>query len=83
MPIYTFSCSNCQEEFTRLVGIDCGGQVSCPQCGSGELRRLFRSFDYVRVTKKYDPACRSALNCVSAKRFGCGKYARNPVPPIS
>lgn len=82
MPMYTFSCRECHEEFTRLVGIDRKDQVACPQCGCKELGRLFRVFDYVRITKKYNPECRNALNCVSAKRFGCGKYASNPVPPL-
>jgi hypothetical protein len=44
---------------------------------------LFRRFNYVKITQKYHPECRNSLNCVSAKRFGCGKYAKDPVPPIS
>ena len=83
MPLYTFNCAQCHEEFTRLAGIDQKDQVTCPQCGGRELRQLYRGFNYVKIAQKYNPECRNALNCVSAKRFGCGKYAKDPVPPIS
>jgi putative FmdB family regulatory protein len=83
MPMYTFRCGQCHEEFTRLVATDCKDQVACPHCGSSELKQLFRGFNYVKITQKYHPECRNSLNCVSGKRFGCGKYAKDPVPPIS
>jgi putative FmdB family regulatory protein len=83
MPMYTFNCGHCHEEFTKLVAVDCKDQVTCPRCGGRDLKQLFRSFNYVRITQKYNPECRNALNCVSAKRFGCGKYAKDPVPLIS
>lgn len=83
MPMYTFNCSNCHEEFTKLVRVDQKGHVACPNCGCTDLQQLFRRFNYVKITQKYNPECRNSLNCVSAKRFGCGKYAKDPVLPIS
>lgn len=83
MPLYSFSCSKCHEEFTKLVRVEEKDRISCPHCGSGEIQQLFRAFNYVKITQKYDPGCRNINNCVSAKRFGCGKYAKDPVPPIS
>ncbi len=39
MPIYEFTCRNCQHRFETLVrGADA---PSCPQCGTGELDRHF------------------------------------------
>lgn len=83
MPVYSFTCNGCGEEFTRLVKtVKEKNQIKCPHCGSENLKQLFRPFNYVRITQKYHPGCNNAANCTSAKRFGCGKYASNPVPPI-
>lgn len=82
MPVFSFSCRKCGEEFTRLVRSQGKKQVGCPKCGGHDLQQLFRSFNYVKIAQKYDPACGVAWNCVSAKRFGCGKYAKNNLPNI-
>lgn len=79
MPVYSFHCKACGAEFSKFVKtVKEKGQVKCPCCDSQELRRLFRPFNYVRITEKYDPACPNASNCLSAKKFGCGKYAKAP-----
>ena len=80
MPVYSFVCKNCGEEFTKLVAIKDKDKVRCSNCKSSELRQVFGRFNYVKVSKKYNPGCNAASNCVSAKRYGCGKYAENPVP---
>ncbi len=84
MPLFTFACRNCGEEFTRLVRLQEKDGILCPHCGSRELQQLFRRFNYVKITQKYDPGCGVAWNCVSAKKFGCGKYAKTPpLPPLT
>jgi putative FmdB family regulatory protein len=80
MPVYSFVCKNCGEEFTKLVAIKDKDKVRYSNCKSSELRQVFGRFNYVKVSKKYNPGCNVASNCVSAKRYGCGKYAENPVP---
>lgn len=78
MPVYSFNCRKCGEEFTKLVRtVNAREDIKCPHCGSQELQQLFRPFNYVKITKKYNPGCANAANCVSAKKFGCGKYAKN------
>ncbi|NPV28618.1 MAG: zinc ribbon domain-containing protein [Firmicutes bacterium] len=77
MPVFSYSCKRCGEEFTKLVRRQDQEKVRCPRCGGEELQQLFRRFNYVKITQKYDPGCGVAWNCVSAKRFGCGKYAKN------
>ncbi|MGB4504001.1 MAG: zinc ribbon domain-containing protein [Syntrophaceticus sp.] len=79
MPVYTFVCQKCGEEFTKLVAIKDKDHVICPDCKGSDLKQVFRRFNYVKITKKYNPGCNVAGNCVSAKRYGCGKYAENPV----
>jgi len=80
VPVYSFVCKNCGEEFTKLVAIKDKDQVTCPGCMGGELKQVFGRFNYVKISKKYNPGCNVASNCVSAKRYGCGKYAEKPVP---
>lgn len=80
MPVYSFACKKCGEEFTKLVSIKEREQVACPHCGERELKQLFGRFNYVKITQKYNPGCNAVNNCVQAKKYGCGKYAPNPVP---
>jgi len=80
MPVYSFVCRNCGEEFTKLVAIKDKDGVRCPGCKGDDLKQLFGRFNYVKISKKYNPGCSSAGNCVSAKRYGCGKYAANSMP---
>lgn len=80
MPVYSFVCKECGKEFTKLVKIKEKERVACPHCGKRELKQLFGRFNYVKITKKYNPGCNVANNCLSAKKHGCGKYAPNPVP---
>lgn len=84
MPLYSFRCKKCGEEFSKLVKtVDAKKEVKCPACGSQDLQQLFRPFNYVKITEKYNPGCANAANCLSAKKYGCGKYAKNMVPDLS
>lgn len=84
MPVYSFNCRKCGMEFTRFVrSVDAKNELKCPDCGSQELQQIYRSFNYVKITEKYNPGCANAANCVSAKKYGCGKYAKNMVPDLS
>lgn len=83
MPVYSFNCKKCGDEFTKLVrSVNKREEIKCPRCGAQDLQQLFRGFNYVKITKKYNPGCNVASNCTSAKRFGCGKYADYQVPEI-
>ena len=83
MPVYSFTCNKCGKEFTKLVAIKDRDQLTCPDCGCDDLKQIFGRFNYVRITEKYNPGCNAASNCVQAKRYGSGKYAKNPVMPSS
>ncbi|MFC2005577.1 zinc ribbon domain-containing protein [Chloroflexota bacterium] len=49
MPIYEYCCNNCQRRFSILVLSPSESPVTCPNCGSAELSRLFSTFS-VRKT---------------------------------
>ncbi|GEO82057.1 FmdB family zinc ribbon protein [Pararhodospirillum oryzae] len=40
MPIYTFHCLRCNEEFQSLVSSSAGEAPACPACGASGAERL-------------------------------------------
>ncbi|MBN1288631.1 MAG: zinc ribbon domain-containing protein [Actinobacteria bacterium] len=68
MPIYEFKCDKCGLEFES---IDLGGHdnaLSCPGCGSQNLKKLFSTF----ATPKH-PLPKGGLTC-------CGREERCDAP---
>jgi putative FmdB family regulatory protein len=43
MPIYEYLCEKCERRFEKLVR-SAGADVSCPDCRSPKVRRLFSVF---------------------------------------
>ena len=43
MPLYEYRCSNCHRRVTILVRSE-SSSITCPNCGSTELNRLFSTF---------------------------------------
>ncbi len=49
MPIYEYRCENCHHRITTLVhGFSRSPVITCPNCSSTELNRLFSSFSIGR-----------------------------------
>lgn len=46
MPIFEFSCSDCQTRFELLFRSSGSQQVRCPACSSGEVRKMFSAFAF-------------------------------------
>ncbi|MGB2698381.1 MAG: zinc ribbon domain-containing protein [Candidatus Zixiibacteriota bacterium] len=45
MPIYTYKCQDCEEEFDLLIGVSANSdKLQCQKCGSGNIKRIFSSF---------------------------------------
>jgi putative FmdB family regulatory protein len=45
MPLYEYSCRNCEKRFTFLTGVIAGNsEPQCPQCGSINLSKLMSRF---------------------------------------
>ncbi len=55
MPIYEYRCGNCGCHFSQLV-LKPSGEVSlsCPQCGSRSVSRLFSTFAVARAGSEED-----------------------------
>lgn len=46
MPTYEYLCSNCGEEFTRVMSISerDSAKVTCPKCNSADVRQQMSTF---------------------------------------
>jgi putative FmdB family regulatory protein len=42
MPLYTYSCMNCDTDQERLVSIDARDRQQCESCGYGLIRSIDR-----------------------------------------
>ncbi len=51
MPLYEYHCNNCRRRVTTLARNSSGSSITCPNCGSTELARLFSGFS-VRKSDK-------------------------------
>lgn len=48
MPLYEYRCSQCGEQFEKLVRMaDADGTIQCPSCGSVETRRKVSAFGFL------------------------------------
>ncbi len=50
MPLYEYCCADCAEAFEDLVPAGRADQVSCPTCGSADVRRLVSVFSTPRAS---------------------------------
>lgn len=56
MPIYSYKCSGCEEQFDMLVGVTSEAfELKCPKCGSKELKKALTTFSV--QAKSEEPAC--------------------------
>jgi len=45
MPIYEYRCSECGEEFEKLVAsARSAAEISCPKCGSANVKKMLSLF---------------------------------------
>ncbi|MCM0080919.1 zinc ribbon domain-containing protein [Geomonas sp. Red32] len=44
MPIYEFQCVSCDHRFEKLCKSEGSEAVTCPACGSSEVRKVMSSF---------------------------------------
>ncbi len=70
MPIYEYKCSKCDCEFEKLVfgGSDDG--ISCPECKSGNVEKVFSCFS--GVSRSSDGSTHSmSSGCSSCSASSC------------
>ena len=66
MPIYEFRCEDCDHPFEKLVRAF-REQVSCPECGSGDVERLLSTFALSGTAPAASPGAGACCG-----RGGCG-----------
>lgn len=57
MPDYEFTCKKCGHQFTVNVPWQRKGEVTCPNCGSSELREKFSLWGWSRGSTSDAGAC--------------------------
>lgn len=70
MPIYEYACQQCGNQFEQLVRS--GESVSCPACGSDQLRKLI-SLPAAPARAATLPVCPSEVTDSGCGLPGCGK----------
>lgn len=61
MPIYEYKCNGCGEDFERLVFGN--PKVSCPRCGSDDIKKKFSIFGVSGVEKPFAGSSSSCTPC--------------------
>ncbi len=69
MPIFRYQCEACGQEMELLVA-RFDSEVSCPKCGSAQLKKLPGVF--AAVTKTGPASCAARHDCPSAGGHQCG-----------
>ena len=67
MPIFEYKCSDCSEDFEKLV-FGSGTSVSCPKCGSSQVNKKFSVFAAKGLEKNVGSGCSS---CSSSSCSSC------------
>ena len=58
MPIYSYKCNNCEEEFDLLVSFsESAEKPRCPKCGSDDLKKQISLFGLGGSVSGSDPGC--------------------------
>ena len=58
MPIYTYKCEECGEEFDLLVGVVADSdRLTCKKCGSENLKRTYSAFGIRKNPPNNSSAC--------------------------
>ncbi|MBI4653719.1 MAG: zinc ribbon domain-containing protein [Nitrospirae bacterium] len=64
MPIFEYKCQTCEEEFEKLVS-GTNVEISCPKCGSRDVKKKFSVFGMSGVEKQIS-------SCSSCNATSCG-----------
>jgi len=57
VPLYSYHCSNCDNEFEILVGVS--ETATCPACGSAKLEQMMSRIAPDQKTKSFLKAARA------------------------
>jgi putative FmdB family regulatory protein len=58
MPIYSYKCEDCGEEFDLLVGVTADSEkLICKKCSSENLKRIYSAFGVGKNVPNNSSAC--------------------------
>jgi len=73
MPLYRYKCTQCKEEFTRLVSLTNGDKIKCEKCGSLRLEKLLPRFISGRTKEGALIGGNSCSTCQASSCTSCGR----------
>ena len=71
MPIYEYQCSQCQNEFEKLV-LNTSEKIACPKCKSKKVHRVMSAFAFSVGGKFKSTASSSCSGCAATSCSTCG-----------
>ncbi len=71
MPIYEFLCKICGKQFEVLVSIGGEKDVSCKNCGNGDIEKLVSSFGIGGGSSKLKSASNGCSTCSATSCDTC------------
>jgi len=63
MPIFEYKCSECESKFEILTKSSDDNKVSCPDCSSSKVKKLFSAFSASTGSVSYSDNSCSTGNC--------------------
>jgi len=48
VPLYSYRCEACGKEFDQVNSCGCSEKISCPGCGSENVKKVFSPFSFLR-----------------------------------
>jgi len=63
MPMFEYKCSECESKFEILTKNNDDNKVSCPECNSSKVKKLFSAFSASTGSMSYSDSSCSTGNC--------------------
>jgi putative FmdB family regulatory protein len=63
MPIFEYKCSECESKFEILTKNNDDYKVSCPECNSSKVKKLFSAFSASIDSVSYSDSSCATGNC--------------------
>lgn len=63
MPLFEYKCSECESQFEILTKSSNDNDISCPECNSTKVKKLFSAFSATTGSVSYSDSSCSTGNC--------------------
>ena len=63
MPIFEYKCSKCESKFEILTKSSNDNRISCPECDSSKVKKLFSAFSASTGSVSYSDNSCATGNC--------------------